>query len=59
VRPTISDLDRLIRLEEFLREETTKAQALKVVPWCDGDESEEVEIPDKCDASPAATDEED
>ena len=58
VKPTISDLDRLIRLEEFLKEETTKAQGLKVVLWCDGDEGEEVEVTDKHDASSAATDEE-
>ena len=55
VKPTISDLDRLIRLEEFLKEET-KSEGLKVVLWCDGDDGEEVEVPDKHDASPAAMD---
>ena len=59
VKPTISDLDRLIRLEEFLREEDKKAEGLKVVLWCSDVDGEEVDRTDKHDASPAATEEED
>jgi transposase len=58
VKPTISDLDRLIRLEEFLREEQ-KAEGLKVVLWWTDADGKEVEMTDKHDAGSAAADEED
>jgi hypothetical protein len=58
VKPTISDLDRLIRLEEFLREEQ-KAEGLTVIlDWRDSDSgSEDAGAQD--DASSAASEEED
>lgn len=38
MKPTITDLDRLIRLEEFLKEET-KAEGLTVIlDWRDPDD---------------------
>ncbi len=38
VKPTVSDLDRLIRLEEFLREEGVGGEQTKVViEWRDAD----------------------
>jgi hypothetical protein len=38
VKPTISDLDRLLRLEEFLREEDKKDGGIQVVfQWTDAD----------------------
>jgi hypothetical protein len=35
VKPTVSDLDRLIRLEEFLREEKVGEQTKLIVEWSD------------------------
>jgi hypothetical protein len=35
VKPTVSDLDRLIRLEEFLREEKAGEQTKLIVEWVD------------------------
>ncbi|MFH1219366.1 MAG: hypothetical protein V1694_02820 [Candidatus Eisenbacteria bacterium] len=36
VKPTVSDLDRLIRLEEFLREERKAGEQTKlIVEWID------------------------
>jgi hypothetical protein len=35
VKPSVSDLDRLIRLEEFLREEKVGEQTKLIVEWVD------------------------
>jgi transposase len=37
VRPTISDLDRLIRLEEFLKEDVEKSQLKVIINWTEMD----------------------
>ena len=37
VRPTISDLDRLIRLEEFLKEDLEKSQMKVIINWTEMD----------------------
>ena len=49
VKATVADLDRLIRLEEFLREEGEKQQLKVVMCWSDGDgkESEDQEESDQ------------
>ncbi len=41
MKVTMADLDRLIRLEEFLREEDKKAEGLRVIlDWSDGEGKE-------------------
>ncbi|MGD9402109.1 MAG: hypothetical protein PVF95_07575 [bacterium] len=46
VKMTVSDLDRLIRLEEYLREEVEPRQQKIVVVWGDSDDETDDELGD-------------
>ncbi|MFH1312330.1 MAG: hypothetical protein ABIJ00_03805, partial [Candidatus Eisenbacteria bacterium] len=61
VKPTITDLDRLIRLEEFLRQEGEEKQQKFVFVWSDTDSSgkEVAKAGDKDNASTTPTGEKD
>ncbi|MFH1314028.1 MAG: hypothetical protein ABIJ00_12495 [Candidatus Eisenbacteria bacterium] len=60
VKPTITDLDRLIRLEEFLRQEDPDERPRVIFEWRDVDSSGRLKnkVGDTGDASTAPTEEE-
>jgi len=57
VKPTITDLDRLIRLEEFLRQEDPDERPKIIFEWREYDSSGRLKdkVGDEDDASPTAT----
>jgi len=60
VKVTLADLDRLVRLEEFLREEDPQERTRFVIEWKEYDPAEHSEeMGDEHHASRATTDEED
>ena len=58
VKVTMGDLDRLIRLEEFLREDVEKNQ-LEIVLWCSDEHGNHLQEGDEDDASRAIPDKKD